>query len=391
MMPGPMAGPLAGPVARLGVDAALEAIWSALPDARLVGGVVRDLLSGRPVSDIDLATPEPPETVLARLRAAAIRVVPTGLAHGTVTAVIDGRPYEITTLRQDVETDGRHATVAWTDDWRSDAARRDFTINAMSLSHDGTLHDFFDGRSDLAAGRVRFVGDPLRRIDEDGLRILRFFRFQARYGDGAPDAQALSAIAARLSCLAPLSAERIWSELERLLAGPSPSPILRLMQRTGVLEAILPGADPAPIEALEQAGAPPDALLRLAALIGRDAEQVARRLKLSNADADRLRLLLAGPVPDPAQDDDQLRRLLAGQPASVLIDRTWLSGAGDAIRARLAGLERPVFPLAGRDAVAAGIPPGPAVGSALEAVRAWWLQGGCRADRAACLARLPRV
>ncbi len=374
--------------APLQTGSALSALWRALPDSRLVGGVVRDLLAGRPSADIDLATPEPPQTVLARLRDAAIRAVPTGLAHGTVTAVIDGRPFEITTLRQDVETDGRHARVSWTADWRQDAARRDFTINAMSLAADGTLHDFFGGHDDLRAGRVRFVGDPCRRIEEDGLRILRFFRFHARFARGDADPAACAAIASRLSCLAPLSAERVWSELRRVLAGPGPAATVRLMQALGVLGVILPGADPERLAALERAGAPADPVLGLAALIDGDGVAVARRLKLSNAEAERLRALRTGPVPDPALADDALRRLLAAEPAATLIDRTWLSGGDAALRERLQSMPRPVFPLAGRDAVAAGIAPGPAVGAALAAVRDWWMQGGCVADRAGCLARL---
>ncbi len=175
-------------------DSGVQRLFAILPTARLVGGCVRDTLAGRPVADIDLATPLPPEDAAQTLTAAGIRVIPTGLAHGTVTALIDGRPYEITTLRRDLVTDGRHAEVAWTGDWREDAARRDFTMNAMSLAPDGTLHDYFGGAADLAAGRVRFVGDAATRVAEDYLRILRFFRFQARYGTGDPDPAAMAAV-----------------------------------------------------------------------------------------------------------------------------------------------------------------------------------------------------
>ena len=200
---------------------------AALPEARVVGGAVRDALAGRAVTDIDLATPRTPEQVTEALQAAAIRAVPTGIEHGTVTAVVDGRGFEVTTLRRDVETDGRHAVVAFTDDWRADAARRDFTINAMSMTRTGEVFDYFGGISDLHAGVVRFVGDPAIRIAEDYLRILRFFRFFARYGRGAADTAALAAIRGGVPGLARLSVERVWSELARILRRPIPVPLSR--------------------------------------------------------------------------------------------------------------------------------------------------------------------
>ena len=203
----------------LTADPALATVWRVLPGARLVGGVVRDLIAGAAIADLDLATPDPPETVVRRLADAAIRSIATGLSHGTVTALAGTRPIEITSLRRDEQTDGRHAIVAWTDDWREDAQRRDFTINAMSLAPDGALFDYFDGLKDLRAGRVRFVGDAGARIAEDALRILRFFRFDARYRSGMPDAPAIKAIAASLPALERLSAERVWSELRRILVG----------------------------------------------------------------------------------------------------------------------------------------------------------------------------
>ncbi len=380
----------------------IDTIWSILPEARLVGGVVRDLLAGRPLSDLDLATPEPPQTVLERLRAHRIKVVPTGLAHGTVTAVIGGRPFEITTLRRDVATDGRHAVVAWTDDWRQDAARRDFTINAMSLGRNEALHDYFGGAADLAAGRVRFVGDARARIEEDALRILRFFRFQARYGTGEPDQDALGAIGGGVPLLALLSAERVWSELRRLLPACRPMPSIRLMQALGVLDALLPGGgDPDRLAGLLALDPPADAVLRLAALARGPADAVAVRLRLSNAEAAALRRLRDGPQPQPDLDDDALRRLLADEDAATLIGRSWLAAIGtdrtradigqeawQELRRRLQALPAPVFPLSGRDAVLAGLPPGPAVGQALRDVRDWWLAGGCRADRTLCMAQL---
>ncbi|HJS85477.1 MAG TPA: CCA tRNA nucleotidyltransferase, partial [Acetobacteraceae bacterium] len=216
----------------------------ALPEARVVGGAVRDSLLGLPVADIDLATPASPDQVIAALTRAGVRTIPTGLGHGTVTALVDGRGYEITTLRRDVATDGRHAVVAFTDDWRTDAARRDFTLNALSMDRHGAVFDYFGGIADLRAGRIRFVGDPARRIAEDYLRILRFFRFHARYARAPPDGAAIRAIQAGLPGLARLSPERVWSELKRILEAPDPRAALALMARLSVLAATLPeGAD----------------------------------------------------------------------------------------------------------------------------------------------------
>lgn len=379
----------------------LERLWGLLPGARLVGGVVRDLLAGREVADIDLATPEPPEDVQAILTGAGIKVVATGLAHGTVTAVIDGRPYEITTLRRDERTDGRHAVVAWTGDWREDAARRDFTINAMSCDRDGAVHDYFDGRADLAAGRVRFVGDASARIREDALRVLRFFRFHARYGRGAPDGEAMAAIRACRDGLSRLSAERVWSELRRILAGPAVVATLGLMECSGVLAWLLPeGCDLPAVARLVGTGAPGEAVLFLAVLARGAPDVLAARLRLSRAEMAALAAIRVGPEPDPAMDEDARRRLLADEPASALVGRSWRVQAErlgersrdwDLLRADLLGHARPVFPLAGRDLVRAGMAPGPQVGQVLERVRAWWRAGGCRAGRRACLAHLERL
>lgn len=203
-------------------------------ETRFVGGCVRDALLGLPVSDIDLATRLRPEAAMERLKAAGIRAVPTGLAHGTVTAIVAGAPIEVTTLRRDVSTDGRRATVAFTDDWREDAARRDFTINALSADPaSGEVFDYFGGEADLAARRVRFIGDPLTRIAEDHLRILRFFRFHARFGAGEPDADSLAACVARANDLMALSRERIADELSKLLALPDPAATAALMEARG--------------------------------------------------------------------------------------------------------------------------------------------------------------
>ena len=377
-----MAG--SGPVWTCLADPAVGRIFSILPTARLVGGCVRDALAGLPGTDIDLATPMHPDAVAEALSRGGIRTIPTGLSHGTVTALLDGRPFEVTTLRRDLVTDGRHAEVAWTDDWREDAARRDFTVNAMSLSQDGVLHDYFGGADDLRAGRVRFVGDAGTRVAEDYLRILRFFRFHARYGAGPPDAAAVDAIKRGIPGLARLSVERVWSELKRILQAPDPAGSLALMARTGVLAATIPeGADPGGV-----VGLPADPLLRTAALLTGDRAAFAARLKLSAAEAERLHAL-AGPPPEG--DDAALRRLLADTAPDILLGRSLLARQPEAMRERLRAIRRPVFPLEGRDVVASGVPPGPAVGELLRQVRAWWLAGGCLADAAACRAELARL
>ena len=215
-------------------------VLAALPGARIVGGAVRDLLAGRPVADVDIATPFEPQTTIGALQAAGIRAIPTGIAHGTVTALAEGGSIEVTTLRLDVETDGRHAVVAFTKDFAEDAARRDFTINAMSLGADGTLFDYFGGQADLAAGRLRFVGAAAERIAEDYLRVLRFFRFQIRYGRVAPDAETTEALRAAAGKLGTLSAERLWSESGKILGTPDPRAGLSLMAELGVFAALLP-------------------------------------------------------------------------------------------------------------------------------------------------------
>lgn len=372
-------------------EAGLRAVLAALPRARMVGGCVRDARLGRPVADVDLATPDAPEAVMAALREKGLKAVPTGLAHGTVTAVAMHRGFEVTTLRHDVATDGRHAVVAFTEDWRADAARRDFTINAMSMTADGAVFDYFGGLADLAAGRVRYVGDAATRIAEDYLRVLRFFRFHARYGRGAPDAAALGAIREGVPGLARLSAERVWSELKRILAGPEPAGTVALMRECGVLAAVLPEAGHGTLLAnVVAAGAPADPVLRLAALIEGDGVAAAARLKLSGAEATHLMALRAAAAPSDMADDDALRRTLADMPKPVLVGASWLAGRGDALRARLGAMPVPVFPLAGRDLAAAGVPAGPAMGTLLRDLRSWWLDGGCQADAGACRAELAR-
>lgn len=385
-------------------DPATIALVSALQRegiaVRFVGGCVRDALLGRAIADIDLATPARPEEVLAALDKAGIKAVPTGIEHGTVTAVVPPRHFEITTLRRDVETDGRHARVAFDADWSQDAARRDFTINAIYLDPDGTVHDPVGGLADLAAHRVRFVGEPATRIAEDVLRVLRYYRFEARFGGGSGDEAARAACREAAPLLANLSAERVAQELLRLLDVADPVPVLRMMHEDGVLAAILPEATRLDrLEALIRLEPDPDPLRRLAALIDVDAEgavRIAERLRLPNAMRDRL-AGLAAPWPlAPAAARRGQRRALYRLGAGRYRDLALLLAAeGRTDEARLRELlaladawQRPVFPIAGRDVTALGIPPGPRVGSLLAKLRQWWEESDFTPDRAACLARL---
>jgi len=368
----------------------LAPVLGALPHARLVGGCVRDMLAKRQVADIDLATPDPPDRVFSKLEQSGLKAIPTGIAHGTITAISAGQAFEITTLRRDEKSFGRHARVSWTDDFREDAARRDFTINAMSLDRDGTVYDYFEGATDLAAGRLRFVGEAKLRVSEDYLRCLRYFRFYARYGQPPPDPAAIAAIEAGKAGLTRLSAERVWSELKRIFAAPDPRGALALMHQTGVLQMVLPEAGTLEnLTRLIAAGAPPDPMLRIASLLRESAGRLADRLKLATAERDRLDSLLRGPAPAEPADDATLRRLLAEDPAETLVDRAWLNATHCAsLAARIEAMPRPLFPLEGRDALALGAAHGPQIGAALRRVRSWWLAEGCTAKREAALERL---
>lgn len=377
-------------------DAALGRVLAALPQARIVGGAVRDALAGMAVADVDLATPQQPPAVKQALQDAGIRVVTTGFAHGTVTAVINGRRIEITTLRRDVRTDGRRAIVAFTDDWRVDAARRDFTINAMSMTANGAVYDYFGGVRDLTAGIVRFVGEPAQRIAEDYLRILRYFRFFARYGSLAPEPVVQAALRNAVPGMARLSAERVWSEIVRILSAPDPTAAVALMAELQVLGAVMPeGTDPTRLVRLCEAGAPVDPLLRVAALVTGDLALLANRLRLSWAERQRLQALGSAPSLRPDGSDDELRRALADIDRATLINRTWLDGTSEpawaGLRQRLSDMARPRFPLKGKDVLALGLTPGASVGALLRATRAWWLAGGCRADARACRAEATRL
>jgi len=384
--------------------ALLAALEAEGKQARFVGGCVRDTLLDPTLDpqDLDLATPERPERLLERLPALGFHLMPTGLKHGTVTVIAHGRHFEITTLRRDVACFGRHAEVEFSDDFEEDAARRDFTINAMSCDREGRLFDYFGGRADLAAGRVRFVGEPRQRIREDYLRILRFFRFWARFGRPPADPAALEACAAEAAGLDRLSGERIRGELARLLPAPGALEALRLIEATGVRARLVPV--PLDLERLARllAIAPEaDWFLRLAALLRGRLDRVsllalAARLRLSNAERDRLLALATLELPDPTAGRAAGERLVYRLGFPLARDLLCLAAAerglpAEALAALLAELSRfepPAFPLGGADLLARGVPQGPRLGRLLEAVRAWWEAERFRPDRAACLARL---
>jgi poly(A) polymerase len=388
-----------------------QAVFAALAArgfaARAVGGAVRNSLAGRPVIDVDIATDAHPGDVLRSAEAAGLKAVPTGVAHGTVTVISGDRPHEVTTLRKDVETHGRHATVAFTDDWAEDAMRRDFTLNALYCSADGTVFDPLGGYPDLAARRVRFIGDAHQRIREDYLRILRFFRLTAEFAEGPADAQGLAACVRERAGLAVLSAERVRGEFLRLLVAPRGPEIVALMQDYGLLPLVL-GAAPRPtllarLAAIEAAlGLAPDAMLRLAALaveIPEDAERLRDRLRLSNGQGDKLaRAAQRGVDIGPASPEASAKAYLYRQGAKAFRERILLAWAragdppeSEAWRQRLSLPQRwpvPRFPLKGADVLAQGVSAGPRVGELLRALEDWWIAGGFVADESGLRAML---
>jgi len=348
-------------------------------NARFVGGAVRDTLLGLPVTDVDVATPHAPEQVVKLLESAGIKAVPTGIAHGTITAVSSGAVVEVTTLRRDVSTDGRRATVAFTDDWREDAARRDFTINALYADpQSGEIFDYFGGLADLEARHIRFIGDPLQRIAEDHLRILRFFRFLARFGD-TPDEAALEACTARANDLMALSRERIRDELLKLLVAPDAVRVLRLMVERGILIPVIPEIDLAGVERLAAlagnetaAEILPEPIRRLAALLPPDAaanEAVGARLKLSNVE----RQTLASAIrPDFAEGALALAYRISPERAA---DRLLLAGDVVGAKAAVAWIP-PRLPLSGGSLIGRGLSKGPDVARALRRIEDRWIAEG---------------
>ncbi|MEN5177911.1 CCA tRNA nucleotidyltransferase [Brevundimonas diminuta] len=350
--------------------------------ARFVGGCVRNAVLGAPIDDVDIATVLTPEAVVRALKAAGLKSVPTGMEHGTVTAISERQPFEITTLRRDVSTDGRRATVAFTDDWAEDAARRDFRLNALYADADGLILDPTGaGYEDALAGRIVFVGEPEQRIREDYLRILRFYRFFAWYGRGAPDAAAVEASAALAEGVERLSAERVSKELLKLLAAPDPRAAVRLMDQAGVLGRVMP--QPKSLTLFEaMVGVSTDPVLRLSALLPEDAEAVraaALRLRLSNAQRDRLAEAVGEQI-DPAMSEAEARAAVwrtGRQAVEDRLYRAWAAGADAGTVQRLLALAAnwspPKLPVGGKDLARLGLQPGPQTGRLLKAFEESWI------------------
>lgn len=386
------------------------ALGQAGDEVRVVGGAVRNTLLGLAVGDIDFATTATPEVVAGRAKAAGIKTVPTGADHGTLTLVSGGAGYEVTTLREDVLTDGRHAVVRFGRDWEADARRRDFTMNALSVEADGTLHDPVGGLADIAAGRVRFIGEAATRIAEDRLRILRFFRLHAQYGRDGLDPAGLSASIRARDGLRLLSAERIGQEMRRLVLAPRAAETVAIMQESGILGVILGGVGYlgafARLVRFEAAArAAPSVALRLAALgcrVEEDVERLTARLRLANAERDRMTAAVAAArslivPPGPRAARALLYRL--GREAfrdGAALAVAWGDGPADAAdRVDLHHLperwEAPRFPLSGRDVIQAGAANGPAIGAVLRGLEAWWIENDFAPDEAALRARLQQM
>jgi poly(A) polymerase len=384
-------------------------------EARVAGGAVRNTLLGQPVAAIDIAATTVPEETIRRAEAAGFKTVPTGIDHGTVTIVAGGNTYEVTTLRADIETDGRRAKVIFGRDWKLDAERRDFTINALYAEADGTVVDLVGGVADIEARRLRFIGDADARIREDYLRILRFFRFFAWYGEGRPDAEGLKACARLKDGLAQLSAERVWSELKKLLSATDPSRALLWMRQAGVLTAALPESEKWGIDAIhglvrteKDLGWAVDPMLRLEAIVPPDAvrmKTLAERLRFSNEEADRVRHWALASQPDSKATETELAKKLYFGNRDGFVDRLRLALAGARARAvedneamiqaggfsRLLNFasrwEKPVFPIKGADLTELGASPGPKLGATLKNIEKEWVESGFMLDRDALLKR----
>jgi poly(A) polymerase len=385
-------------------------------EVRIVGGAVRNSLLGLPAGDVDLATTWRPEEVVERAKAAGIKVVPTGIDHGTVTLVIDGIPYEVTTLRRDVATDGRRAEVAFGSGWKEDAERRDFTINALYVNSEGEVFDYVGGLADIESRTLRFIGKAAERVAEDYLRILRFFRFFAHYGSGRPDAEGLRACAQARAKLSTLSAERVWGETKKLLSAEDPGRALLWMRQAGVLGEILPETEKWGIDAIPGLVAAersfswrPEPLMRLAAIVPPDAERLeamASRLRLSKAESAYLERFATAPaitatLPDAALDRElyrhgkegiivRLKLSLAAARRKSETDPAFLAETASFQRllTRAEKWQRPVFPLTGADVLKAGIPAGPKIGEVLTELENLWVERNFNLDRATLVARL---
>lgn len=398
----------AGFLKSLPVQALLALLNRNGEEARIAGGAVRNALLGQPVKDIDIATTALPSEVIRRAKAQGYRTVPTGIDHGTVTVIVGGEPFEVTTLRADSDHDGRRAQVSFGRDWKVDAERRDFTINGLYAAADGSVIDLVGGMADIQTRTVRFIGDPAARIQEDYLRILRFFRFFAWYGHGRPDAEAIRAIVRHKEGLKQLSAERVWSELKKLLAAPDPSRAMLWMRQTGVLTDVLPesgkwGIDliHALVKTERELGWPADPMLRLEAIVppyDTRMQELGDRLRLSKLEATRLADWATSGEAKPARSDKvQALDLYRGKPEGI-IDRLKLAIAtasekADAkalqsLKRQLAfaqGWDRPVFPLSGADMLAGGLEAGPEVGRRLKLLEEKWVASGFSLTKAQLL------
>ena len=402
-----------------GLQTLLKVLSANGEQARVAGGAVRNTLLGEPVADVDIATTNEPRQSIARAEAAGFKVVPTGIDHGTVTVVADGKAYEVTTLRADIETDGRRAKVAFGRDWEADAERRDFTINALYADANGTVIDLVGGLTDLESRTLRFIGDPEQRIREDYLRILRFFRFFAWYGSGRPDAEGLKACARLKDGLEQLSAERVWSELKKLLSAPDPSRALLWMRQAGVLSKVLPESEKWGIDAIHGLVTaerdlkwPADPMLRLEAIVPPDQarmREMAKRLRLSNGEAERLDGWSGAALSSPRTTDLALRQTLYRADGQGMEDRLKLALAGARVRAvqdnaalhdaagyaRLLKLartwEKPLFPIKGSDLLAGGLLEGPELGKHLKALETAWIESGFQLSRDALLERAAKI
>ena len=400
----------------------LQALFTALNreggEVRVVGGAVRNTLLGTAVCDVDLATTHLPEVTMRLAGEAGFKPVPTGIEHGTVTVVVQGHAFEVTTLRKDIETDGRHAKVAFGTDWKADAERRDFTINALYATAEGIVVDHVGGLADIETRTLRFIGDAEQRIREDYLRILRFFRFFAWYGSGRPEADGLRASARLKDGIAQLSAERVWAELKKLLSAPDPSRSLLWMRQSGVLNLILPESEKWGIDSIHglvrtegDLGWQPDSLLRLMSIVPPDAvrmEDMGKRLKMSNAERARLEAWARADAIKPELSEQALKKTIYRGSKQAMLDRIRLAYAAaraDAIGsdeamiragayARLletaTNYETPVFPVTGGDLLARGIEKGPALGEMLRSLETLWIESGFQLDRPKLLDKLDR-
>lgn len=378
-------------------------------DARVAGGAVRNALMGMPASDVDLCTTLVPQDVVKRLEGAGYKAVPTGIDHGTVTAVIEGLAFEVTTLRKDIETDGRHAVVEFGTDWQADANRRDLTMNGLYCDREGKVYDYVDGYKDIVSKDVRFIGDAETRIKEDSLRILRFFRFFAWYGGGRPDASGLKACAAGRRLLAGLSVERVWMELKKMLAAPDPSRAILWMRTTGILGAVLPethkwGTDAVPglLRLEQEQGWKADPLFRLMGMVRPDEEtmqNLSKRLAFSNKETQRMVAWANNPAPKPDISISDFEKFLYKSDAQGLMDSmklevVHLQGRDEVTNADAMlkfidftqNWKRPTFPLQGQDLIAAGVKPGPEMGKKLNALEKAWIESGFKLTREALLA-----